>query len=336
MSEANEAELYMLELINEERTSRGLEPLTINNDLNESSEDHSRSMLDNNSFSHRGVDGSSATERMVDAGYDLEGSWGTGENISVQSLRGEPGILDDVEDRHISLMNSPEHRANILNPDFEEIGIGIELGDFTYDSGSRLESIMVTQNFGHTDAEPTAPVTAPESLVSNTTENAALAASLEDGESGVVETTTVTSGSTISSGATVTATSGPDGVNVEIDGEGNFTGEGTATNGDETVTETDSGGSLLDDAPVEDMPTVDEPSVDAATVFDQFFDGFDFANRPMLDDRADEMQVVTAFEGTIATPDGTVTTNDPEDLSTFFMDLAMMANMPCADMMDMG
>ena len=336
MSVASTVERQMLDLINFERTSRGLDSLALELRLNNASEDHSEWMDDTRIFSHTGVGGSSPGDRIVDAGFTLSGNWTWGENIAYQSERGAPGIADDVVDLHTSLMNSPGHRANILNPDFEEIGIGIELGDFTYDSGSRLESIMVTQNFGHTDAEPTAPVTAPESLVSNTTENAALAASLEDVESGVVETTTVTSGSTISSGATVTATSGPDGVNVEIDGEGNFTGEGTATNGDETVTETDSGGSLVDDAPVEDMPTVDEPSVDAATVFDQFFDGFDFANRPMLDDRADEMQVVTAFEGTIATPDGTVTTNDPEDLSTFFMDLAMMANMPCADMMDMG
>ena len=31
----------------------------------------------------------------------------------------------DVERGHSSLMNSPGHRANILNPKFEQIGVGI-------------------------------------------------------------------------------------------------------------------------------------------------------------------------------------------------------------------
>ena len=52
--------------------------------------------------------------------------------------------MDDV---HESLMNSPGHRANILNPAFDEIGIGIENGDF-----EGFDSVMVTQNFGATDA----------------------------------------------------------------------------------------------------------------------------------------------------------------------------------------
>lgn len=333
MSQASDVELLMLDLINEERTSRGLEPLTINNNLNASSEDHSRSMLDNNSFSHRGVDGSSATERMVDAGYDLEGSWRTGENIGIQSLRGEPGIADDVEDVHISLMNSPGHRANILNPDFDEIGIGVELGDFTYDSGARLDSVMITQNFGRTDAETSDP--APVAPVADTAETVAVTAPAEDDLSEVVQTTTTTTGSTTdSSSSTVTTTAGPDGVDVEIDGDGNFTAGGTASNGEDTVTETDSDGSLAEDVPADDLPAPEpaQPPFDAATFFDQFFAEFDFGSGPATDD----MQVVTTFEGSIATPDGTVTINDPEEFSTFFMDMVMMATVSCADLMDMG
>jgi len=46
-------------------------------------------------------------------------------------------------------MNSPGHRANILNPDLKYIGIGIELGDFRFDT-REYESVIVTQNFAST------------------------------------------------------------------------------------------------------------------------------------------------------------------------------------------
>lgn len=156
MSQASQAELLMLGLINEERTSRGLDPLTINANLNDASEDHSQWMLDTDTFSHTGQGGSSATQRIENADYALEGSWATAENIGWQSERGAPGIADDVRDIHESLMNSPGHRANLLNPDLEDIGIGIEVGDF-----DGYEAVMITQNFGATDAVSDAPDPTP-------------------------------------------------------------------------------------------------------------------------------------------------------------------------------
>ncbi|NOD64059.1 MULTISPECIES: CAP domain-containing protein [unclassified Ruegeria] len=147
MSTASQIEQEMLALINAERTSRGLTPLQLETQLNDSSEDHSSWMLDTDTFSHTGQGGSSATQRMQDAGFDLSGSWRTGENIAWQSERGEPGISDDVAQLHENLMNSPGHRANILNPDFEYIGIGIETGDM-----QGFDAVMVTQNFAATDS----------------------------------------------------------------------------------------------------------------------------------------------------------------------------------------
>ncbi|MER8124904.1 CAP domain-containing protein, partial [Acinetobacter baumannii] len=82
----------------------------------------------NDTFSHTGAGGSTPTDRMVAAGYQLTGSWTTGENLAWQSLRGAAGIQDDVADLHVGLMNSPGHRANILNGNFREVGIGIETG----------------------------------------------------------------------------------------------------------------------------------------------------------------------------------------------------------------
>lgn len=148
MSRANELEQQMLELINEERTSRGLTPVELELRLNDSSEDHSQWMLNEDQFSHTGANGSSAGDRMRDADFEFDGNWTWGENIAYQSERGAPGLADDVEDLHTSLMNSPGHRANILNPDYEVVGLGIETGDF-----EGVDAVMVTQNFASTDAE---------------------------------------------------------------------------------------------------------------------------------------------------------------------------------------
>ena len=149
MTEADQYERQMLALINEERTLRGLDPVQLEQNLNESAEVHSLWMLRTDDFSHTGAGGSTATQRMRDAGFDLSGSWGTAENLAVQTLRGAPGIADDVEDLHESLMNSPGHRANILNPDLEYVGIGIEVGNYDYGNGER-QSVIVTQNFAYT------------------------------------------------------------------------------------------------------------------------------------------------------------------------------------------
>ncbi len=147
MSEANAAERQMLELINQERAAANLDPLVLDTRLNASSETHSEWMLEEDVFSHTGEGGSSAGDRMEDAGFDFEGSWTWGENIAWQSERGEEGISDDVEQLHDALMDSPGHRENILNPNFETIGIGIEVEDF-----DGYDAVMVTQNFAATDA----------------------------------------------------------------------------------------------------------------------------------------------------------------------------------------
>ena len=52
-----------------------------------------------------------------------------------------------MNDLHSALMNSPGHRANILNPNFELIGIGIEVGDTR-----GFDAVYVTQKFATTSA----------------------------------------------------------------------------------------------------------------------------------------------------------------------------------------
>jgi len=98
MSIATDVERQMLDLINAARANAGLPPLQLALDLNEAAEDHSTWMLETDRFSHTGIGGSSAGDRMADAGFDFAGSWSWGENIAWQSERGAPGISDDVAD----------------------------------------------------------------------------------------------------------------------------------------------------------------------------------------------------------------------------------------------
>ena len=156
MSQASVLEQEMLALVNAERAKVGVDPLTFDDNLNSSAEDHSSWMLENDIFDHTGVDGTDPEDRIVDAGYVLEGTWTVGENIGWHSTGGEPGLSDDVVLVHEGLMNSPAHKAAILNPLFTEIGIGIEDGDFFAD-GQNWDSVMVTQNFGTTEAEDGTP-----------------------------------------------------------------------------------------------------------------------------------------------------------------------------------
>ena len=147
MSQASTLEREMLNLINAERASRGLDSVQLELRLNASAEEHSQWMLESGNFSHTGEGGSSATQRMRDAGFALSGSWATAENIAWQSQGGEPGFSDDVVDLHNALMNGPNHRANILNPNLAYIGIGIEIGSF-----GGAPAVIVTQNFACTTA----------------------------------------------------------------------------------------------------------------------------------------------------------------------------------------
>ncbi|AUX80428.1 CAP domain-containing protein [Sinorhizobium fredii] len=141
-------EQYLLELINAERAKAGVQPLAFDNDLSEAAEGHSQWMLAADVFSHTGSGGSSSTQRIKAAGYVLQGSWATGENIAWATTRAPTGYQDEVKLLHTNLMNSSGHRANLLNPNFREVGLGVEVGDY----GGR-SSAFVTENFAKTGSD---------------------------------------------------------------------------------------------------------------------------------------------------------------------------------------
>ncbi|WP_421907776.1 DUF4214 domain-containing protein [Mameliella sp.] len=147
---ASDLERYMLDLINADRAALGLAPLVLELNLNSSAQAHSDWMVAADVFSHTGVGGSSATQRMLAAGMDLSGSWRSAENIAAVSVSGSGGYYDEVAQLHANLMNSPGHYANLMNPDLVVIGIGITQGPLTYEGSGTWPSVLVTQNFAAT------------------------------------------------------------------------------------------------------------------------------------------------------------------------------------------
>jgi uncharacterized protein YkwD len=121
------------------------QPLAFDGDLVDAAHNHSKWMLDTDTFSHTGAGGSSFTTRMKAEGYVLSGSWTAGENISWGGSSGTINQLTHTQARHDSLFKSPGHRVNILNDNFKEIGTGVEFGKF-----GAYNASMVTEDFART------------------------------------------------------------------------------------------------------------------------------------------------------------------------------------------
>jgi serralysin len=165
MVQPSASEQYMLELINRARlnplgeanlfgidlnaglnantiSSDSKQPLAFNFLLIDAARSHSQWMLDTDTFSHTGVNGTTSRQRMTNAGYQFTGSWVSGENIAYKSTTATINVTDFTTDIHQNLFLSSGHRANILKSDFREIGLGNLTGDY-----GGYNALMVTQDF---------------------------------------------------------------------------------------------------------------------------------------------------------------------------------------------
>lgn len=128
-------------------TATAKQPLAHNLLLIDSARIHSQWMLDADIFSHTGNNNSSATERMIAAGYVFSGSWTSGENIAWGGTTGSSiSLTNYAVSQHEGLFKSPGHRVNILNANFRELGVGQKQGHFL-SNGTNYLSSMLTQNF---------------------------------------------------------------------------------------------------------------------------------------------------------------------------------------------
>jgi uncharacterized protein YkwD len=139
-------------LLNQQRASFGLIPLTENVRLTEASNAYSQEMIARGFFGHVDPDGTTLAQRLYDYGYlvDTVPDWLAGENIAWAegSLSTPFNVVD-------AWMHSPDHRANILEPRFREIGLGVALGSPTGDAPD--QAATYTTDFGELDDGAGAP-----------------------------------------------------------------------------------------------------------------------------------------------------------------------------------
>lgn len=120
-------EAQMLQLINRERQKHGLKPLLADTEMLQVARAHSQDMFAKGYFAHDDLEGNDPFDRMRAANIRFSAA---GENLA---------LAQTVEIAHANLMNSPGHRANILNPTFGRVGIGILDGGFY--------GLMISQEF---------------------------------------------------------------------------------------------------------------------------------------------------------------------------------------------
>jgi uncharacterized protein YkwD len=122
-------ESQMIEMVNKERVSRGLNALVFDAQLRNVGREHSADMFKRGYFSHYSPEGDTVAQRSERYGIDY---LVIGENLA---------YAPELDLAHQGLMDSPGHRANILSEDFGKIGIGIQDGG--------VYGLMVTQVFSN-------------------------------------------------------------------------------------------------------------------------------------------------------------------------------------------
>ncbi len=122
----------IISLTNKSREEYKLGILFENSILNTAAQTKADDMLKNSYFSHNSPDGKTPWNFITKAGYSYLMA---GENLAVN--------FTESESVETAWMNSPGHKANIVNKNFEEIGIGIAQGEYQGHT-----AIFVVQMFG--------------------------------------------------------------------------------------------------------------------------------------------------------------------------------------------
>ena len=136
-------ESQLLSQINLTRGRHGLRALRLSAPLTAAADQHSQSMAQKGYFSHDSANGGSFFKRIASF-YTYRGysNWSAGENL----LYSTPDI-DPVGALRLWL-NSPEHRANLLNRNWREIGLGAVHSSSAPGVYDGDEVTIVTADFG--------------------------------------------------------------------------------------------------------------------------------------------------------------------------------------------
>ncbi|MDE2311921.1 MAG: hypothetical protein KGJ93_02405 [Patescibacteria group bacterium] len=138
-------EQNIIALTNESRSQYHLAALQENASLDKAAQAKADDMLAKGYFAHTTPDGKTPWDFIVATGYNYLMA---GENLAVN--------FTEAENVETAWMNSPGHKANILNKNFEQIGIGISQGQYQGHT-----AIFVVQMFGTPAQQPVALSDAP-------------------------------------------------------------------------------------------------------------------------------------------------------------------------------
>ena len=121
-------EFQLFDLTNAARVEHGLSILSWDDQVKQTARDHSVDMAQNHYFNHTNLEGQSPFDRMEEDNISFLAA---GENLAA-------GQMSSIF-AHEGLMNSLGHRENILQTQFESLGIGV-----AFDSESKP---YFTENF---------------------------------------------------------------------------------------------------------------------------------------------------------------------------------------------
>ena len=114
---SNQFDQELLQLVNNERADAGLDPLLIDDQLDQAANLHTDEMIQADRMSHQLPGEAKLGERVTATGYE----WGyVGENVAAGQATPEEVMYNE----NWGWMNSPDHRENILNPKFTHLGVG--------------------------------------------------------------------------------------------------------------------------------------------------------------------------------------------------------------------
>lgn len=121
----------IIELTNIERSSAGFKNLTTNQSLTQAAYLKGQAIFETQTFQHT-IGDKKFSSWIRDTGYDYKI---VGENLAIDFMTSE-GVIN-------AWLNSPSHKSNLLNPNFNEIGVAIMEGKF-----QGQNSVVVVQIFG--------------------------------------------------------------------------------------------------------------------------------------------------------------------------------------------
>jgi uncharacterized protein YkwD len=133
-----EFEAQVAQLVNVERAKNNLPPLKLLSSLTAAARYHAMDMAVDNYFNHSSMDSAGGELKVVCGTFDRISLWYKGWNGAAENIAAGFSSPQQVMD---GWMSSAGHRANILNPDYTEFGVG-------YYSGSGQFPAYWVQDFG--------------------------------------------------------------------------------------------------------------------------------------------------------------------------------------------